>query len=182
MTRMRTRTAMTMMIFIRMFCHHILLRSCLPVLWNLSACKDATTSAVTHDASGPPKSLLVRGRYQLQPRHTTVSKHALAWKRRLSVLSTSSSIFSPRSSTFSMLSTMMFFTSLTCASRQHCSRQHARHHGCHQGVLRTPADTAACEAKWLQAAACAGEQNTHTFFCTAATLVSSSGCDWQYSM
>jgi hypothetical protein len=22
----------------------------------------------------------------------------------------------------------------------------------------------------------------HTFFCTAATLVSSSGCDWQYSM
>lgn len=38
MTRMSTSTAMTMMIFIRMFCHHILLRSCLPVLWNLSAC------------------------------------------------------------------------------------------------------------------------------------------------
>lgn len=36
------------------------------------------------------------------------------WNRRLSVLSTRSSIFSPLSKTRSMLSTMMFLTSSTC--------------------------------------------------------------------
>ncbi len=39
MTKMRTSTTITMMTFILKFCHHILLRSCLPVLWNLSACR-----------------------------------------------------------------------------------------------------------------------------------------------
>ena len=51
-------------------------------------------------------------------RHTT---REITWNRRLSVLSTSSSIFSPLSSTFSMLSTMMFFTSLTCPAAERCA-------------------------------------------------------------
>ena len=46
------------------------------------------------------------------------------WKRRLSVLSTSSSIFSPRSNTLSMLSTMMFFTSSTCTSNYSLDFKH----------------------------------------------------------
>ena len=47
MKMMKTRTTpmAAMIIFIFMFCHHILLRSCRPVLWKRSACTQATRSS-----------------------------------------------------------------------------------------------------------------------------------------
>lgn len=96
-----------------MFCHHILLRSCRPVWWNLSAC------ARRHR----------RQRRRPAPRlaQRAPASAARACVRRLSVLSTSSSRRSPRSSTFSMFSVITCFTSSTCAAqRTACARAAAR--------------------------------------------------------
>jgi hypothetical protein len=115
---------------------------------------------MTYDASGLLKLLLVQGSLAISCNLSKPWCRALAWKRRLSVLSTSSSIFSPRSSTFSMLSTMMFFTSLTCASRGQAFHTSMRVM-MDTKELEAATDTAACEPKRLQAAVCAGTHHTH---------------------
>lgn len=56
-TSTSTTTMAAMMSFIFMFCHHILLRSCLPVLWNLSACKTDTSRQGQQRSTAEPYCL-----------------------------------------------------------------------------------------------------------------------------
>lgn len=135
------------------------------------------------------------GECQLANLNLAESKIRLTLSRRFSDLSTSNSILSPLSRTFSMLSTMIFFTSSTCQCLQ--SDKYLPYRGHMRHALIPIYDFLVVEWKFT-VKPCASVISSKiiykhylqafyimtklTLFCTAATFVSSSGCAMQNSI